>query len=257
MASSTCPNCRQPVAAGQSACPACGYPLSSGSSSALASVLAPLPVRKQRRQFPVLFVAIALIVVCVLGSGGVLVYNVIQNRNVLYSNAMTGLANDASTWPDDANCFGRSDGYHITAADACFPLQSPYQDENISVDVKRISGDGEGFFGIAFRLLDPAQYGKGNYYFFGIDTSDDWSVSKVVNSTPSYLLHPTASDAIHTGANSVNHLEVRVHLDTYQFFINGQKVGQTEDSTYLLGQYGLVGADGMEVVFTDFQVTRG
>ncbi len=122
-----------------------------------------------------------------------------------------------------------------------------------TVTVEQLSGDITTGYGIVFR--HPS---TGNYYQFLIDSNGKWAFYKEVsgqNSTA--LVDFTANAAIHTGLNVANTMQVKAVGQNYTFFVNGAQVGQFSDTTYIAaGSWGLAGADGLEVVFTNFSLAK-
>jgi hypothetical protein len=67
----------------------------------------------------------------------------------------------------------------------------------------------------------------------------------------------TANKAIKRGLNATNTLEVKAQGSLFTFFVNGTQVGHATDATIATaGKCGLAGNDGIEVVFTNFSLTR-
>jgi hypothetical protein len=66
-----------------------------------------------------------------------------------------------------------------------------------------------------------------------------------------------ASPAIHVGLGATNTLEVRVLDSHFDFFVNGTKVGQADDTNYIAisGNDVLEGSDGIEIVFSNLTIS--
>lgn len=164
------------------------------------------------------------------------------------------LTSNANGWTDNQNCFFRSDGYHIKGGWICYAPTNVPNNFTFQVDVKRVSGPVGDGYGVAFRRV-----GTGSEYLFLIDGNGHWSVDKCVSSTCSALADWSSSGgAVHTPLNSLNALEVDAHGSHFDFFANGAKLGQVNDSTYSTGICGLAGGSGTstEVVFNGLVINQ-
>jgi hypothetical protein len=190
---------------------------------------------------------IAPLVVLGVIIGGAAIYGALNTD--LYSSSLTG---NVSDWPSGNGCSPEADGYHITASIACYPDAADADDAKLSVTVKQLSGDQQSFYGIVFRRTST-----GNNYLFGIDGSGHWSFDKFASSNPTPIVDATPNSAIKPGIGLTNKLEVDAKGTHFDFFVNGTKVGQSDDATYSSGRFGLLGDDNVEVVYTDFKATKG
>ena len=95
----------------------------------------------------------------------------------------------------------------------------------------------------------------GNYYSFYIDSNSKWGFSKHVNNTRTDVIPYQFNAAIKGGLNVKNTLLVRMKGSHFDFYINGTKVGQADDSTYTSGLSGLFGNDNIEVAYNNFKIT--
>jgi hypothetical protein len=155
-------------------------------------------------------------------------------------------------WPNDDQCSQRADGYHITANVVCLLSRyTPPADANISVDVKQASGLPDASYGLAFHRASP-----GNFYTFEIDSSGRWFCYQATGNQFKLLAGETVSPAIHKGLNVTNTLLVRISGSHYAFYVNGQLVGSANDSAFTSGETGLDGNDSIEVLYTNFKVTK-
>jgi hypothetical protein len=169
--------------------------------------------------------------------------------NVIYSNALTSASSD---WSTGGQCNFASDGYHIKNGYICYAPAGDLGDATDSVDVKQLSGSTTAAdFGITLRRTS-----QGNYYQFGIDGNSEWDFGKVVGGTFKSLVDPTSNAAIKGGLNTANTLQVVAKGSHFDFFVNGTKVGQAEDTTFASGKSGLFVGEQAEAVFTNFKVTR-
>jgi hypothetical protein len=163
------------------------------------------------------------------------------------------LSSNANGWNVDANCFFKSDGYHINGGFICFAPTSDVADAVATVTVKQLSGDIKTGYGIVFR--HPS---TGNFYSFFVDSNGKWAFYKSVSGqNDTALVDFEANSAINTGLNSSNTLQVKAVGQNYTFFVNGVQVGQFADTTYTAaGSWGLSGSDGLEVVYTHFSLAK-
>jgi hypothetical protein len=162
------------------------------------------------------------------------------------------LSSNSNNWNTDSNCFFGSGGYHINASVICFAPTDQITDAVGTVTLTQISGATDTSVGIVFR--HPS---KGNYYAFEIDANGKWQFYKVVNGTNTTLAPYQANSAIKSGLNATNTIQVKCVAQNYTFFVNGTQVGQFSDSTFTTaGDWGVDGADGLEVVYKDFSLAK-
>jgi hypothetical protein len=79
-----------------------------------------------------------------------------------------------------------------------------------------------------------------------------WVLLKVVNEKSTRLQDFTANTAIKGGLNIANSLSVAMSGTTFDFSVNGQKVGTIHDSTFPQGEWGLEGSSDGDIVFTNY-----
>jgi len=168
--------------------------------------------------------------------------------NSVYSSALTG---NVSDWPNESGCSPQADGFHITAAVACYPDLDDQSDVTLSVQAKQLSGEVDTAYGISFRRVS-----EGNHYFYGIDGNGKWIFAKVVDGTPQRLVDFTPDTAINGGLGQVNTLKVAAKGAHFTFFANGVRLGTSDDSSFASGKWGLEGQDGIEIVFTNISIVK-
>jgi hypothetical protein len=159
-------------------------------------------------------------------------------------------SSNTSGWTNDSHCFYGSDGYHIPDGYICYAPAGQFGDAIVSADMKQTAGEITWFYGIVFRRVS-----KGNFYELNIDSNGKWLFDKVVNDQSVDLIPFVHSNAIHTGLNATNHLEVHAVGTHFEFLINGVQVGQFDDSTYNKGLCGVEGGSpsgNVQVVVTQF-----
>jgi hypothetical protein len=204
------------------------------------------PSAKRNRTVRIL-VGLLLLAVVVASAG---VYYVVSHNPVIYQSSLKG---SLDNWEIGADCAPKSDGYHIMSGSICYAPIGSQTDADIKVDVVQQSGSTELFYGIVLRST-PREH----YYLFGIDGNGKWLFVNVPSTSqlPVSDIAPTLESALHSGLHEVNKLEVKMKGSHFDFFINGAKVGEINDSHYATGQIGLSGEDGVEVVYTDLSIVK-
>jgi hypothetical protein len=194
-----------------------------------------------------ILVGILLFAVIVAGAGAIYA---VSHYPVIYQSSLKG---SLYNWEAGADCAPKSDGYHIRSGSICYAPIGSQTNADVNVHVVQLRGSTELFYGIVLRSV-PSQH----YYLFGIDGNGKWVFVNVPGTgrPPVSVIAPTLDGAIHTGIHSANTLEVRMKGAHFDFFINGIKVGEINDSHYTTGQIGLSGEDGVEVVYTDLSIVK-
>jgi hypothetical protein len=170
--------------------------------------------------------------------------------SVLYSDPMT---TGALGWAAGNQCAAKGDGYHITGNWLCFgPTNVKMTNADVSVQTNELSGGIVPSFAIEFR----GDSNFDNFYRFGINSGGQWQFGKAVNGADNYvdIVRLTPNGAIVSGHNAVNTMEVVAKGSHFDFYVNGTKVGQADDGTFGSGQIGLAANNGVEVVYTNFQM---
>ncbi len=160
------------------------------------------------------------------------------------------LTSNTNGWASDEHCFFQKNAYHIKDGYLCYAPIGQVSNGTITVDAKQVSGTPYWFYGIVLR-----RESKGNYYVFDIDSNGKWLFGKTVNDDYSDILPYQPSSAIKTGINVVNTLTVRASGSHFEFYVNGTKVGQADDTTFSSGSCGVHGDPNIEVAFNNFKVT--
>lgn len=171
------------------------------------------------------------------------------NATVIYQNTF---ASNAEGWAQDpGHCSFGSDGYHATNGYACYAPIGDQSDVIISVNVQQLSGPTTSAYGIILRRAS-----LGNNYQFLIDSNGKWVFVKCVSNTCSKLIDFTSNAAIKGGLNTPNTLVVTAKASHFDFFVNGTKVGSTDDTTYPSGKVGVAGGDSIDCAFTNIVISR-
>ncbi|HEX6540319.1 MAG TPA: hypothetical protein VF040_01085, partial [Ktedonobacterales bacterium] len=219
------------------------------------------PQNKSRAGCVVGWLVTLALVICLIGGGfayiqnrpgglvigGVTLGNAHSGPGIIYQDTLDG--STKSDWTNDSNCFFKDSAYHINAGFICYSPADAVGDSVTTVSVKQISGPITRTYGLVIR-----RNGKGNYYEFGIDGNGKWRFSKVVNGTLTDIVTFTSNSAIKKGLNQVNTLSVSARGSHFVLSINGTQVGIADDSTFKSGKTGLLGYDGIEVVFTNLSI---
>jgi hypothetical protein len=165
---------------------------------------------------------------------------------VLYQSSLT---DQHSGWPTSKPYAVDASGFHIIGGYLAYAPIGVLTDFSEQVAVKQIAGPTTAGYGIAFR------HSSYNRYEFDIQSRGDWYVLQDINGKFSDLVEPTKNPAIHAGLNATNVLKVQARGGHYDFFINGTKVGEVDDSAHLSGEVGLDGDYNAEVVFSNLLIT--
>ena len=229
-------------------------PDSSGDSAPL-----PAPPRKRKTGLIIgILIALAVILASALGvslyalahnqqSASMPAPTATPNATILYQNSFTL---NATEWLSDSHCFFQNGAYHIKDGYICFAPAGVIPEGNISVDAQQVAGPNNWLYGLVFRHTS-----QGDYYQFGIDSHGDWYFGKVVNNTGTALLGWIPNPAIKAGLNTVNTLLVHIKGAHFDFYINGTKVGEADDTTFSAGLCGIRGGPPIEAAFNNFEIT--
>ena len=171
----------------------------------------------------------------------------------------------ADNWVDDGSgAWSVTSGiYRADAVDSSSVIYySHYNDDfadfTYGVDVRRTSGSDGKSMGMIFR-------GDGDYYngyVFHIIASGSYLIYSIVNGSYTWLIPGwTPSDALNTGLNAWNRLEVDVSGSSMEFSINGTVVETLSDSSLASGQAGIKAygsaPDGDVVDFDNAELVEG
>lgn len=132
-------------------------------------------------------------------------------------------------------------------------------DVRVEADATKVSGEDDNDFGLICRYSGSPE--SPNYYFF-IMSSDGYAViGKVTDGVTGYISSDRMefSNAINQGS-TLNHLRADCIGNNLTFFVNGQQVVSTTDSSYTGGDVGIVAGTfeipSTEIVFDNFIVTK-
>jgi len=100
-------------------------------------------------------------------------------------------------------------------------------------------------YGLMFRV--PANANANRGYLFGVTCDGRYSLRRWDGQTMYFPINWTASDAINEGEDVVNKLGIMARDAEIALYINGQKVAEVTNNTYLEGSFGVfVGGDATD-----------
>ncbi|HET8906269.1 MAG TPA: hypothetical protein VFN11_04825 [Ktedonobacterales bacterium] len=158
------------------------------------------------------------------------------------------MTSNANGWP--GYCPIKPDGMHVDTETFCAAPYPAYADGTISVQAKQIKGSTLQGYAVIYRLDESTV----SWYAFLIDGNGKWRAFKVTNGQATFFEPFTANAAIHKGIGATNTLSVQVKGSHFDYFVNGTKVGQANDSSLTTGEGGVFGGIGIEVVYTNFSI---
>jgi len=151
---------------------------------------------------------------------------------------------DGDNWPTGYNEYTSidfDDGYLKLTAEIAIDgwrLSWPYLDDfYIEVKLQSPNCEGSDHFGLMFRV--PVIHDANKGYLFGITCDGKYSLRLWNDPNMTFPINWTASDAINIGKNTQNTIGVMARDDTLTFYINGQKVNEVKDDTFLEGGFGI------------------
>jgi hypothetical protein len=171
-------------------------------------------------------------------------------ETVLFQSALT---TSSSKMVQSEHCFFGTGGYHVKDNFICPINISDQTDVHVKVTAKQISGATDSPYGVAFRESS----GDG-WYELDISSDGSWGVFKCpANATScSQLVQPSDTDAVQKNLNNENVLEVRTQGTQFEFFVNGTRLGQADDSSLTSGKVALSCGPGMECVYTNLTISK-
>jgi hypothetical protein len=157
----------------------------------------------------------------------------------------TLLRGNMSGWPTDSgHCFFADDGYHVKDGVICrVPIRAMANGTRV-VTMRILAGRPEQ--GIFFRLKD-----QDNTYGVALAQSGGWSMGKVVDGETEIFNRVEHEDAIHTGLNVANTVEIIMRGDVLTISLNTIQVESVADASFSSGLIGLYATPGTEAVFSD------
>ncbi|WIG60597.1 MAG: hypothetical protein OJF49_003345 [Ktedonobacterales bacterium] len=166
-----------------------------------------------------------------------------SHKHVVYTSALTS---PDSNWPNDAHCYFRTDGYHVTDGWACGgPLDHGNFDLTVRVTLTNATLHVP-WADIHFRSQD-----NNNFYDFLLYDDGSWAFFQEVIQVDNAIVTAQPSQAIHAGLGAVNTIEIRARGSAFQFFVNGVSVGQDQDSTFLTPGKIYLGASGATCIYSN------
>jgi len=161
-------------------------------------------------------------------------------------------------WPESAgHCFFADDGYHVMAGSICSAPVLALRNGKIVVTMKILmdpcdSTERDSCMGFWFRAQEA-----GGEYALSLGQTGSWWLGKTVDGKTESISPIQQHEAIHTGLNVANTVELVMLDDTFTVFVNDIQVGEGTDATFERGALAFVAVPGAEVVFTDLSVVGG
>ncbi len=131
-----------------------------------------------------------------------------------------------------------------------------FTDVEVEVEAKKIGGPDNNNFGVLCRYQN-----MGNFYFLIISSDGYYGIGKVENGKQR-LIEPEQmfpSEVIRKGPQ-INHIHAICDGPRLALVVNGELVAETEDTTFLEGDVGLIAGSfdepGVDVTFDNFVVRR-
>lgn len=161
-----------------------------------------------------------------------------------------GLRSSDGHWPSTAHCFFQPDGYHIADGWNCSPTGT-YGDLDLVVTVRRANGGSSGAAQISVRAQD-----HNNMYRFTLHDDGSWEFGIILADQYGVIVDITSSTAIHSAAGASNTIEIRARGASFEFYANGQLLGEASDTHFAGPGAVYLGSSGGEYAYTDFSVAQ-
>jgi hypothetical protein len=213
----------------------------------------------QQHYFASLVKKIALTILLIFALSGILSSNIQTNHNLLSQVVLEDNFQPASyKWQKDNSAKIEFGG--LLHKEKNFALSiwgdknNIYKDVDLSVNVKKTRGDDNSTFGIIARYNPKdSSINSDNFYYLLIKGKGEFTVGKYPDSSNQVNnIGWHKSSAINTG-DSLNNLRIVCYKSKIIAWINNQRVGVFEDSSYIYGRVGLVSAksegNGVAVYF--------
>jgi hypothetical protein len=180
---------------------------------------------------------------------------------VLFQDDFT---NPASGWLIGEDEIGLTeyaeDGFRIfvrssTAAKVAIP-RLQFKDVRMEVLARKSEGPDDNDYGLVCRYRD-----QDNFYFLTISSDGYYGIGKYKENELVLIgmEKMQTSDHIHQG-NTVNHLRADCIGDRLSLYVNGQKIGEVQDSDFQTGDVGLIAGTfntpGTDILFEKFIVLQ-
>lgn len=166
-----------------------------------------------------------------------------------YSDSLT---TTATGWAQDEGCGEQNGAYHVAPLNThtgvtCFAPAGRYSNLDEQVTAQQVAGAGDGYYGLAFRVVDLSEE-----YIFAVSNDGNAFVGKVAQNNDTRI---SPIWTYHAFSGYPQTLRVVAHGSTITCYIDGTQVGTLTDNSYTVGTVGLfVGSGGLDVAFTNFSV---
>jgi hypothetical protein len=164
---------------------------------------------------------------------------------------------DRITDPDGITDYDNG-GYRIQVltpnAELCANPGKNFDDVRIEADAVRQSGPDDNDFGLICRYQDID-----NFYYMLITTDGYYGIIKVEKGQMVLLGGKELASSKHIkGGNAINRLRADCVGDTLTLYVNGQQLDSQKDSTFAMGDVGLIAGTyddpGTNIYFDNFKV---
>ena len=128
-----------------------------------------------------------------------------------------------------------------------------FRDGALEVDARAVGGPADNGFGVLFRFVD-----RKNFYHFEISSDGYWRAGMMKDGDwqnwNDWQPHPAIR-----GGDESNRIRVEMQGARFVFYVNGQRIGAQEDSTFGEGDIGvfalsLIDAPGVDIAFDNVSV---
>lgn len=171
---------------------------------------------------------------------------------------------DASGWNVGTGTRGKryiQDGeLHIEVSEAnsivwCSHDREDWTDMVLEVDARQVAGPNDNDYGVLFRYQDT-----NNFYRFVITGEGRYRVSKYIDAKWTAIIDWRSAPAIKRGA-ATNHIQVVCRGNTFELYVNGEKLGQFEDGDLDQGAVAVVAGSydqaGVHIAFDNVVAIPG
>jgi type II secretory pathway pseudopilin PulG len=141
-------------------------------------------------------------------------------------------------WQEDGNCKFTQSVYETNESSQntflpCFAKSTNFNNLAFEVGIKVISGD---CGGVVVRANTSSQA----EYYYEICTDGTYALVYYDGSTGKYLIQPTSSSSIKSGANAINVIALVANAGNLQLYANGTSIDQAQDTNLTSGSIGLL-----------------
>jgi hypothetical protein len=158
-------------------------------------------------------------------------------------------------WTSSPQCYFKDGAYHVNpgsqyAASVCMPPTGSSYDLDMRVTAMQVSGSPGNGYGLIFHRDSTA-----DGYVFVVDGLGEAWFATLTAWKVTLRSDFGAVPAFKSGPGGQNILRVIVSGSNFTFYVDGTRVGQVTDTTYISGWSGLYsGGSGLDAAFTNFRL---